>query len=70
MQGGDLRRAVQLAEQAVLAEPQNAGYHVTLGEVCLAAKLFARAAGEATRALAITPNDERGKALAAAAKKR
>ncbi len=70
MHGGDVRRAVQLAEQAVLAEPQNAGYHVTLGEVCLAAKLFARAAGEATRALTLAPNDERAKALAAAAKKR
>ena len=68
--GGDARRAVHLAEQAVLAEPQNIGYHLTLGEACLAAKLFARAAGEASRALALTPTDERAKALAAAAKKR
>jgi curved DNA-binding protein CbpA len=55
--GGDLRRAVQLADQAVLAEPQNPAYHVTLGEVCLAAGLQARAAGEAERALALGPTE-------------
>jgi curved DNA-binding protein CbpA len=63
LEGGDLRRAAQLAEQAVLAEPQNATYRVTLGEVYLDAGLLARAAGESSRAMAIAPNDPRANAL-------
>ena len=59
LEGRDLRRAAQLAEQAVLAEPHNVGYRVTLGEVYLDAGLFVRAAGEAGRALAIAPDDVR-----------
>jgi len=65
--GTDLRQAAQIAERAVLAEPQNAAYRITLGEIYLEAKMYARAAGEATRALALAPNDKRAKALAAAA---
>jgi curved DNA-binding protein CbpA/predicted transcriptional regulator len=61
---GDLRRAAQLAEQAVLAEPNTAAYRVTLGEIYLDAGLATRAAGEAARALALAPNDPRAKALA------
>ncbi len=68
--GGDMSRARRLAEDAVQADPNNAAYRTTLGEVCFAAGLFARAAGEAARALAITPNDTRAKALASAAKKK
>jgi tetratricopeptide (TPR) repeat protein len=64
LEGTDLRRAAQLAEQAVLAEPRNAGYRVTLGEVYFDAGLFARAAGEAGRAMAIAPDDARAAALA------
>jgi curved DNA-binding protein CbpA len=71
MAGGDLRRAAQYAEQAVLTDPKSAAYRVTLGEICLQANLVKRAAGEAERALALDPNDPRAKALAeAAAKKR
>jgi curved DNA-binding protein CbpA len=63
LDGGDLRRAAQLAEQAVLAEPHNAAYRVTLGEVYLDAGLVSRATGEAGRAMAIDPEDLRAKAL-------
>jgi len=63
LDGTDLRRAAQLAEQAVLAEPQSVSYRVTLGEIYFAAGLVARAAGEAGRAMAISPNDPRANAL-------
>ena len=64
-QGGtDLRRAAQLAEAAVLAEPQNAGYRVTLGEIYFDAGLLARAAGESARATALAPSDVRAAVLA------
>jgi curved DNA-binding protein CbpA len=62
--GADLRAAARLAEQAVLAEPGNAAYRVTLGEVYLDAGLLARAAGESARAMALAPNDVRASALA------
>jgi hypothetical protein len=62
-EGSDLRRAAQLAEQAVLAEPANALYRVTLGEIYLDAGLATRAAGEAARALALAPADPRANAL-------
>jgi hypothetical protein len=62
-EGSDLRRAAQLAEQAVLAEPQNALYRLTLAEIYLDAGLSTRAAGEATRALALAPSDVRAIAL-------
>ena len=61
--GTDLRRAAQFAEQAVLAEPQNALYRVLLGEIYLDAGLLTRAAGEAARALALAPSDPRASAL-------
>jgi curved DNA-binding protein CbpA len=61
---GDLRHAAQLAEQAVLAEPLNAEFRVTLAEVYLDAGLLARAAGESGRAAAIAPNEARVRALA------
>jgi tetratricopeptide (TPR) repeat protein len=62
-EGSDLRRAAQLAEQAVLAEPRNVGYRMTLGEICFDAGQHTRAAGEVERVLAITPSDPRAKAL-------
>jgi uncharacterized protein HemY len=64
LEGTDLRKAAQLAEQAVLAEPQNVAYRVTLGEVYFDAGLFARAAGESARAIALAPNDLRANVLA------
>jgi DnaJ domain len=70
MSGGDLHRAAELAQQAILADPKNAGYHMTLAEIYLAAKLFTRAAGEAARALEIAPSDRRAKELAAALPKK
>jgi tetratricopeptide (TPR) repeat protein len=69
LSGGDLRRAVQLADQAVLADPDVAAYRLTLGEVCLAAKLSKRAAAEAERALSIDPESPRALALSAATRK-
>jgi len=62
--GADLRAAARLAEQAVLAEPTNAGYRVTLGEIYFDAGLLARAAGESARATALAPGDARVSALA------
>ena len=70
MSEGDLKRAASLAELAVVREPKNAGYRVTLGEVYFAANDVERAAAEAERALALAPNDPRAKQLAAAAKKK
>lgn len=67
---GDLHRALKLAEQAVIAEPLTVGYRLTLGEVCLAASLVQRAAGEAERALAIEPRNERALTLAQEAARR
>ena len=64
MAGGDLRAAARLAEQAVLAEPGNAAYRVTLGEIYFDAGLHARAAGESARATALAPTDVRAGALA------
>jgi curved DNA-binding protein CbpA/predicted transcriptional regulator len=64
LEGTDLRKAAQLAEQAVLAEPQNVAYRVTLGEVYFDAGLAARAAGESARAIALAPNDLRANVLA------
>jgi tetratricopeptide (TPR) repeat protein len=65
-EGSDLRRAAQLAEQAVLAEPQNVAYRVTLGEIYLDAGLMVRAAGESGRAVGLAPADARAIALAKA----
>ena len=64
--GADLRRAAQILEQAVLADPKNASYRLTLAEIYLDARLFARAAGEAGRALELTPDDPRARSLSAA----
>jgi tetratricopeptide (TPR) repeat protein len=69
LEGADLRRAAQLAEQAVLAEPSNAAYRVTLGEIYLDAGLMARATGESGRATALAPRDARVVALAKAVAK-
>jgi curved DNA-binding protein CbpA len=69
MGSGDLHRAIELAEQAVLAQPEVAAYHVTLGEVCLAAGLVKRAVAEADRALVLDSGNLRASALARAAKK-
>ncbi len=63
--GKELKRAAHLAEQAVLAEPNNAVYRVTLGEIYYDAGLMTRAAGEAGRASALSPRDPRVQALAA-----
>jgi tetratricopeptide (TPR) repeat protein len=63
LEGGDLRRAAQLVEQAVLADPNNATYRVTLGEIYLDAGLMARAKGESGRAIALAPADPRALSL-------
>jgi gas vesicle protein/DnaJ-domain-containing protein 1 len=68
MQGSDLRRAVKMAEDAVLREPQNVVHHVTLGAACADAGLWTRARSEADRALALAPADAAAKALAARVK--
>jgi tetratricopeptide (TPR) repeat protein len=65
MQGTDPRRAVKMAEDAVLREPSCVLYRVTLGWACVDAGLWARAKGESDRALAAAPRDEGALALAA-----
>jgi tetratricopeptide (TPR) repeat protein len=62
--GKELKRAAQLAEQAVLAEPRNAAFRVTLGEIYCDAGLMNRAAGESGRASALAPGDVRVRGLA------
>jgi hypothetical protein len=57
--GKDLRRALKLADEAVMKEPKNAQYRITLAEVCRQAGLAARASGEAQRAREIAPTDPR-----------
>jgi len=64
-QGTDVRRAVSLAEQAVLAEPSQIEFRCTLAEALLAAGLLARAAGEIARALALAPERARAKEIEA-----
>ncbi|MBI5537336.1 MAG: hypothetical protein HY898_31730 [Deltaproteobacteria bacterium] len=64
-QGVELRRAVGLAEEAVIAEPGQVEFRCTLAEACLAAGLHARAAGEISRALALSPDDRRAKEIEA-----
>jgi tetratricopeptide (TPR) repeat protein len=65
LQGGDPRRAVRHADEAVQAEPKNAAYRLTLAEVCAAAGLGLRARAEADRALSMAPKDARAKELVA-----
>lgn len=62
--GKELKKAAHFAEQAVLAEPQNAQYRVTLGEIYCDAGLMNRAVGESGRASSLAPNDARVQALA------
>jgi DNA-binding transcriptional ArsR family regulator len=64
LDGKELKKAAHLAEQAVLAEPQNALYRVTLGEIYWDAGLMNRAVGESGRASALAPSDARVLALA------
>jgi curved DNA-binding protein CbpA len=70
MQGGDLKRAVKLAEEAVLEAPQNMAFRLTLGEVYAAAGMGERAHSEAERVLSALPKDPRARALLAKAKGR
>lgn len=63
---GDLRRAVELAEQAVAAEPQEVDYLLLLGRIYAEANLTRKAQGVLERALELSPkNDEAKQALKA-----
>jgi tetratricopeptide (TPR) repeat protein len=68
MQGSDLRRAVKIAEDAVLRAPTNVVCRVTLGSACADAGLWARARGESERALSAAPRDAGALELAARVK--
>lgn len=68
--GGETKKAIALAEQAVALAPTNAAYFVTLGELCLAANQIERAGEAAERALALAPNDARIKELASTVRKK
>jgi tetratricopeptide (TPR) repeat protein len=67
---GDLKRAAELADQAVRAAPECATYRVTLGEICLASGQPQRAVTEAERALSLAPGHLRAQALAEIAAKK
>lgn len=57
--GKDVRRALHLAEEAVMGEPRNAHFRLTLAQACRMEGLLTRAAGEAERARALAPGDAR-----------
>jgi hypothetical protein len=63
--GGDVRLAVKAAEDAVLCEPANALFRVTLAETYAAVGLERRAAAEAKRALELAPGNAAAQELAA-----
>ena len=56
--GGDLRRASDLAKQAVALSPENAKCRLTLAQVYVAAKLKQSALAELERALALDPKQD------------
>lgn len=61
---GDLRRAADLAEQAVAAEPQEVDYLLLLGRIYSQANLAMKAQGVLERALKLDPkNDDAKQAL-------
>ncbi len=62
--GGDLHRAVRLAETAARLAPNDVGCRLTLAEVYHAAGLPRRAAGELENARKLAPNDARVRELA------
>jgi tetratricopeptide (TPR) repeat protein len=66
---GDFRRAVNLAQEAALAEPDRADIRSTLAEALLGAGLLTRARAEVNRALALAPQDPRAKNLLARIKR-
>jgi hypothetical protein len=59
---------VKVAEDAVLREPANVTYRLTLGNACADAGLWTRAKGESERVSASAPTDEGAMALAARVK--
>lgn len=63
--GTDLRRAVSLAEEAVVREPSSVEFRLTLVQVCLAAGLHARAAGEISRAVTLAPEHAKAREVEA-----
>lgn len=69
LSGGDLDRALALAEYAVARVTQDVGYRVTLGEILFALRNLDRAIEECDRVIAVAPNEARAKQLAASLKK-
>ncbi len=63
--GGDVRRAVTLAQEAALAEPNRVDIRVTLAEALFVAGLMKRARTELDRALERAPQDPRANELSA-----
>jgi Tfp pilus assembly protein PilF len=56
--GGDLKRASDLAKQAVSLSPENVKCRLTLAQVYAAAKLKQSALAELERALALDPKQD------------
>lgn len=60
--GEDLKRAKELAQQAVDLEPESAEYHGTLGQIFVEAEMIANAKREFEAVLRIDPKDKEAKA--------
>jgi tetratricopeptide (TPR) repeat protein len=67
---GDLEKAATLVEKSIELEPNNLGYHITLGEIYLTSNRLDDAEEEAEAALELSASDARAKALAAAVAKK
>ncbi len=63
-EGGDLPRALGLAEDAVRLAPRNPQYRLTLAALCLAAKRGERAREECEEARKLAPKDDHIQSLA------
>jgi tetratricopeptide (TPR) repeat protein len=63
IKGDQPKLAVKHAEEAVLADPKNVAFRVTLAQCYAQAGLMVRALGEAERAVALDHKDERAKLL-------
>jgi tetratricopeptide (TPR) repeat protein len=66
LSGGDLTRAIQLAEHAVALEAKNVAHHITLAEIYVAANRMTSAEAALASALELAPKDTRAKELSAA----
>ncbi|MDF2691742.1 MAG: hypothetical protein K0S65_125 [Labilithrix sp.] len=65
LSGGDLQRAIALAEQAVALDGKNVAHYIALAEAYLAAKRLTSAEDALALVLELAPKDVRGREIAA-----